>query len=239
MIKIDKIFVVHVVGNEERLRHINKQLSGIETEIEFMLRGNKADLNDEILNKYFTGTFRKISSEVSCAYKHILIFEEMIRQNISRALILEDDIILYPDFIKDFNTTIEELEISGLTDVFVSYENSTFDIIPEHRLIKGKYLYRKTRTRCTGAYLIDLSAARKIISYTHKHKIEKPIDWHLNAILNHDIISAYWCHPPLAEQASHNGCLDSVIDRKKKGILRKTGWYLKKVWKEKLFNRYR
>ena len=238
MIKIDKIFVVHVMGNEERLRHIKKQLSGIETDIEFILKGNISDLNDEIMEKYFSGSFRKISAEASCAYKHILIYEKMISQNISRALILEDDIILYRDFISVFNNTIDEIDRNEMNDSIVSYENSTFEVIAAHKLIKGKYLYKKNRTRCTAAYLLDLNAAKKIISFTNKNKIHKPIDWHLNTILNHDIISIYWCHPPVAEQASHNGCMDSVIDRKKKGIIRRTGWYLKKIWKEKLFKRH-
>jgi len=41
----------------------------------------------------------------------------------------------------------------------------------------------------------------------------------------------YWAHPPLVEQGSHNGCLNSTISSKPGTITRKISWLIQKYYK--------
>lgn len=91
---LDHVFVIHVSeGYEERRHHIDKHLPerGI-ANFEYMLRGDIKDLTPEVKAKYFRENDKL--PELSCAYKHVLAYEKMVKRGIERALILEDDAFL-------------------------------------------------------------------------------------------------------------------------------------------------
>ncbi|MFR9588359.1 MAG: glycosyltransferase family 25 protein [Rikenellaceae bacterium] len=109
MVKVDKVFVAHVKkGSEHRAIAMEKQLAKLGIEFEYMLGGDIEDITAERLEKYFVPDVEnsivgRSKSHISCALKHILIFEEVVKQNLNRILVLEDDAILTSDFVEKFN----------------------------------------------------------------------------------------------------------------------------------------
>ena len=54
------------------------------------------------------------------------------------------------------------------------------------------------------------------------NKCNKIIDWYHNELIDTIGLQNYWCHPPIVEQGSHNGKMQSIIDDKKYGPWPKT-----------------
>lgn len=109
MLKVDAVFVLHVKqGSEERAVFMENQLSEMGIKFEYMLDGDIPDLSEYRKNKYFDMNRPLSPSEMSCAMKHILIYEQMISRGLERVLIFEDDAILKKNFVKFFNASTLE-----------------------------------------------------------------------------------------------------------------------------------
>lgn len=127
---LDHVFVIHVSeGYEERRHHIDKHLPerGI-ANFEYMLRGDIKDLTPEVKAKYFTGNDKL--PELSCAYKHILVYEEMVKRGIERALVLEDDAFLANDTLAQLQRVDEEMrdEVNFIVNIEHSNRSVPFKV---------------------------------------------------------------------------------------------------------------
>lgn len=239
MIDIERIYVIHVKSAIERKNHINDQLTKHRLNAEFMLDADVADITTSQLDKYFSGNMKAATPTTSCALKHLLVYEEMVLKNIKKCLILEDDIILHKDFTHLFNESIVELKERHLSNVIISYENSSLQFIPNSAKIKGQKLYQRDRGRCTGAYYIDLEAATSILNFVLREKCDKPIDWLHNEMIDKQLISMYWMDPHIAEQGSHGGKFASMLDHKSSSLKRRISWKLQEYWKLRIVSRFK
>lgn len=235
-LNVSKVFVLHVKkGYENRLESIQKQFGSMGIDFELILDGDIPDINDYYLDRYFRGQIKeKVNAVTSCTLKHILAYEEVVKNSYKDCLIFEDDIFLKPNFIEVFNKTIEEINNRQDIDekrVFISYENSRMKLIAASERIPGQYLYRADSTRYAGAYYITLDVAQSIIKYTLEQKCEVVSDWYLTEHQKDFDMHIYWCHPPTAEQGSHSGRFDSGLNKKKAGILRQLAWFSQKTYK--------
>ncbi len=237
LLKVDKIYIVHVSTAIDRANHIKKMMQKFGFEYELMLEGDIKDLNEKVLNKYFDKNFVKEArpAVISCALKHLLIYEKIIADNVKSALILEDDVFLMPNFISVFNQSIEELEQTGnLKKAMINYENSTLQFAKNETKDTSKVLFPSHKSRCAAAYFMSNTLAQKIINYTIENKCNLPIDWYHNDLVSKIDIQHYWCHPTIVEQGSHNGKIASLIDEKKHGVLRQISWKIQKIYKQKI-----
>lgn len=228
-----KIYVIHVRGEKEREKHMRQELEKFKLEAEFMLDGNKEDITPQTLTQYFTGSMHEVSGKVSCALKHIKVYESIISNKIEQALIFEDDIILKSNFESTLHDVLEEIKERQLSNYFISLENSNHGYIKKHEREAGKHLYEKKQGRCAGAYLIDYQCAQSLIQEIKYNKCGEAIDWFHNQLLEQQKITIYWAHPYLAEQGSHNGSFKSLIDNKPSGWFRKMVYYFQRVIKSK------
>jgi glycosyl transferase family 25 len=110
-------------------------------------------------------------------------------------------------------------------------ENSTLKFPSYWQTENNKFLYQAKSGRMAGAYLIDFEGAKRILSDLITNKCENVIDWWHNSLIKRDIIKMYWAHPPLVEQGSHNGCLNSTISSKPGTMTRKISWLFQKYYK--------
>ena len=62
----------------------------------------------------------------------------------------------------------------------------------------------------------------------------KIIDWYHNELISAIQLQHYWCHPPVVEQGSHNGRIQSMIDDKKYGYIRQFTWKISRLYKHKI-----
>ncbi len=234
MKNIPPIFVVHVRGNKLREEHVKKELSDKNLSFEFILDGNKEDLNDAILKKYFSEGFAEASSATSCVYKHILIYKKILAEKIEQALIFEDDIVLYKDFLKILDSVLNETQQKGLENYLISLESYSLNIITKPK--KNQFLYRKESGRCAGAYLVDYKFAYNAIRFVEQKKCHLQIDWMHNIMAKQGVINVYWAHPPIAEQKSHNGTFDSLLNPDmKRSFFRRLNHNYKKYLKSKFY----
>ena len=234
-----KTYVIHVRGNKERENYIRNELKKFNIDFEFILNGNMDDMTNEDLNKYFKDDFKIISPRSSCTIKHFFVYERMVENNIPCALVFEDDIELFSDFQTVFDQSLNEIKKEKLESCVISYESSTQEFISSSEELPGKVIYQKPHGRCAGAYLIDLTAAKKILDYGIKNKSNVCMDWFHNEIANKDLIKIYWCHPTIAEQQSHNGKIQSLLDEKKQGKYFRFKYFIQKVYKQKILSRFR
>ncbi len=234
-----KTYVVHVKGDKAREAHITKELTKHHIPFQFMLDGNIEDITDSILEKYFGDSMKRKTSQTSCALKHILIYEEMIKNNVEQALIFEDDIELTKSFNRVFSTCLVEIENRKLNNYAIFYENTNLLYIKKSEAVAGQILYEKKSSRYAGAYLLDIAAAKGIIEYIKQKQCDRPIDWLYNKLAEDNSINIYWSYPPIAEQASHNGKMQSLLDGKKYGFFRRVSYFLQKIYKKEILYKLR
>jgi glycosyl transferase family 25 len=227
------IFVIHVKSAIDREEHINSQFKRFGLNHDFITDGDMSDIDQNILDKYFSGDMKRITPQTSCALKHLYSYKHMIDHNIPEALIFEDDIILKPNFIEIFQQIKQECSKENISNYIVSLENSGHNYINKSEQINGKILYKKDSIRCAGAYYIDLAFAKTVLEHTLTSPISLPIDWYIQAVAKEKGGNIFWSHPFVAEQGSHNGKMRSLIDKKGYGFFRTLVYSIQKHLKSR------
>ncbi|EDP57749.1 glycosyltransferase family 25 protein [Vibrio sp. AND4] len=213
---LDHVFVIHVSeGYEERRQHIDKHLpeKGLHN-YEYMLRGDIKDLTSEVKAKYFQENDKL--PELSCAYKHILVYEEMVKRGIECALVLEDDAFLATDALTKLR--LVEQEMRDEVNFIINIEHSNRSV-PFKVKQPGKLCYLASHTKRCGGYIIHLEVAKKFVAFFDSNQTGLPIDafqTHMRDILNYN---TFWMDPPVVFQGSKNGAFESELSQRKKSYL--------------------
>jgi len=221
MLNIDKVFVTHFSPLKERKINLEKTLksnlidvSWVEKEPEdissFYEFSEKNWLKKIEPFSYGTIISPRIlkKSELSLAYKHIEIYKFIVKNNIQNALILEDDVILINNFVKNFNIYIEN-NPKNWDFIFLG---SGCDLrIPIEQRQKNTLCYLKDHpaAKCTDSYIININSAKNILNSIKK--ITLPIDFELNYLMWLNKCNVYWWEPPLVMQGSQCGLFNSAI----------------------------
>lgn len=224
--QIDGVYVIHALkGYELHAERIEKLFAENSIDFEFVTDGDPSLATDEDHKKYFTPDIDAVLSKgvKSCTLNHIYAYRKMVERNDRYAIVFEND----PCFIGDFRTHLAKIkeEMLSLSNGFLlSIENTTFRFPSYWQTKAGKKLYRANMGRAAGAYIIDLTAAKAILSDLETTKCHTVIDWWHNSLIEREVVREYWSHPAFVEQASHNGMLSSTISTAGKGLSRKIKW---------------
>ena len=227
------IFVIHALKgyefHEERIKELFRQYH---LDFEFITEGDPSLTNKEIINSFFVSDIDKIMSTgvLSCTLNHIYAYKNIIERGLDYAIIFENDPFFLGDFSK--NIAIIEQELQHIPSGYIiSLENSTLRFPSYFQTQNNQILYKAKSGRMAGAYLIDYVGAKNIIEHLESHKCNNVIDlWH-NSLIEHNIITMYWAHPPFVEQGSHNGLMHSTISSKPRSIFRRISWLAQKLYK--------
>ncbi|MCX7725927.1 MAG: glycosyltransferase family 25 protein [Chitinispirillaceae bacterium] len=211
-----KAYIIHTVKCPERKEHIINQVKDKNIEFCFIIEGEKEEITDEIVNRYFDGELRNVSGITSCAYKHFIAYSKILKEKVEIALILEDDIFLSKEFSKVLSLVISEIKEYDYKNFIVSLEESTLEYVKRSEIIKNKILYQRKHGRTAGAYLIDRLGAESLLTTVEKEKCKLPLDWFHNYCAGENIINIFWVSKPVAIQGSLCGKICSLIDTKKK-----------------------
>jgi glycosyl transferase, family 25 len=229
-------YIIHVPGYTAREVHMKKQLNDKNLQATWILQGNKSDLTPEVLEKYFSGEMKSISPATSCAFKHLLAYEALIKSGSESALILEDDIFLDAAFSTRLHKIEREICERKLHNYLISLEDSSLTYVKGSERIPGQMLYPNSRGRMAGAYLIDRACAISLIDLVQRHRCHLPVDWFHNFAAGKGTIQIFWAHPVLATQGSLNGAIPTTLDQKRSGGWRRLSfqvqrWYKKLLWR--------
>lgn len=231
--EISAIYVVHAKAGyefqEKRLRGI---LENYNTNFEFVTDGDPSLFTPELINRYFCPNITTVLSKgiLSCTLNHVLCYEKIVRNGNPYTIIFENDPYFLGDFISKINNVIAEAKTLE-KGFMISLENSTLSFPSKNEIRKDKFLYKATRGRCAGAYLIDLEGARRILKDLEENKCCQVIDWWHNKMIEEKVFDVFWAHPPLTEQGSHNGLMGSSISGSGKSLKRRIKWLAQKYYK--------
>lgn len=237
------VFVAHVKrGYEERAAHIEKMLGGMGVGFKYMLDGDICDFTPELIGRYFKNGGLEWPAQTSCTLKHVLIYEEIVKQGLDGALVLEDDICLHKNFAEVFNQSIKELREMQCADnqcvrggVIISYEDTRLRFVERSRRKKGKVLYAGDRDRMAGCYYVDRAGAELMLRQIGESGgLGMPIDLYHAWMLRHGGLSYLWCQPTVATQGSHNGLFMSMLNTTK-GRFEVPLWKMKRAYKKLLY----
>ena len=229
-----KSFIIHVSSAVERRKAIEKELADKDFDLVFVLDGDIASLTPSRLSTFFSSEMQKPVASTSCAFKHILVYQEMLRDNIPLALVLEDDIRFYSN-VKLLSNIRDEITNRALHKCIISLEDSRLKYIPKSMRTKGTLLYKEKSGRMTGAYLIDYAAAKSILEYIEIEKVNRPIDWFHNQCITNNVIDMYWAQPPIAVQGSCSGSMTSLIGKGQTGIFKVLSFKFERIYKRLLY----
>ena len=91
-----KFYVIHYTKYIERKEKLEKQLREFNIEAEWI---ETYDREDPIIGKIKDVTNSPLDlSMISCNMKHYIAMDKMVKENIEEAVILEDDVVLFPEF---------------------------------------------------------------------------------------------------------------------------------------------
>lgn len=209
--QLDGIYVINVKTFQERRKFMESQLIKYAMTAEFVLEGDAEELTPELINKYFVGNNLTIP-QMSCAFKHIITLQKIVKNKQMQALVLEDDAILSPQFNQGLAYALAES--AGLDGPKVIYIGSGGNFFTPQSLRKpNQHLYVGNRGRFTDSYIIDCETAQKRLDWIYSNKVSFPIDNQFDAIDQELGITMLWLEDPVVEQGSKTGLFPSAIDK--------------------------
>lgn len=215
---LDNIYIIHVSeGYEDRKLHIDKHLPerGL-SNFEYILQGDIKDITPFIAENYFTKNLKP--AEISCSYKHILVYKKMVDERIEKSLILEDDAFLETNAVELINRI--EYEMRHEKNYIINIEKSNYSV-PWIFKRHNKFCYLASHTKRCGGYIIHLDVAEKIVRYLDVEKIDLPIDSFQTKNRDTLCYNTYWLDPAIVTQGSKNGSFASELSRRKTSKFKK------------------
>lgn len=187
---MDKIFIINLDKDNERLNDVYKQLNkyNIKNYERYpAIDGSK--LNNNELNNYTTNIGRLIASDsmIGCGISHINLWKKIVKEKINKCLILEDDFIFIDNFLNKFNNIINkapiEYDILFLTDNIIHNKNLRLYNIDDN-------FYKQLLISQTVGYIITLKGAKRILKYINKVSHHIDVELCISSLLyNFNIIS--------------------------------------------------
>ncbi len=234
---LDQVYVINVKSFEERQRHVSAELERFHIRPEFVHEWDIPDLSEES-ERWFAPGCALTLAQKSCCMKHITALERIVARSQHSALVLEDDVILAPDFAQGINIALgERSSYAPLHVVFLGSGGNFFT--PRSQRRSGQHLYPASKGRFADSYMIGVDAACARLDWIGKHRLTKPIDNQFDVVDKDLGITLLWFEDPVVEQGSKNGMFQSQIESDPppwlKGIV--FGWeklrrkYLYQLWR--------
>jgi len=208
---IDKIYIINLYKDIDRLNNAYKQLFKYNIlNYERFPAIYGANLNEFEINDNTTTIGKIIASHgmLGCALSHINIWKKIIKNNLNRTLILEDDFIFKDNFLDKFNKYIKEAP-------------DNFDILfLSSNFIHNKYLkikdinpfyYKQLFISQTVSYIITLQGAKKILNYINKVSYHIDFDLCIRHLFNYNDLNIISIKEPLIYQTYNTS--NNINDR--------------------------
>ena len=214
-----KIFVAHYTKLIDRKVAIEKQFRDHNiTNYEFIEKYDREDLTHDEQMLFHSHVLP--TSVMSLSLKHRHAYRSIRDNNYDCALILEDDVILAPNFVAILEGYIKELP-SDYDMLFIG-DGCNFHI-PDEYLLPDKHVYLKGHyptswggegsTKCSDSYILTKACATRICEYIDNlvYKTVMPLDWWLNIVIRECDFKVYWAEPTIVSQGSETGLFGSSI----------------------------
>lgn len=230
---LDGILVINPRSFTERRQSIERQLQPLGLPYEFIHSYDVGDLDAATTSRYFQQAILSPGQQ-SCAMKHFQSLRLIVERNWQRALVLEDDALLVPQFIQGLQRALEEsAQFEPPYVVFIGSGGNQY--IPRRLRVPGQHLYKSDKGRLGEAYVLGSQAARLRIEWIEQRGISLPIDNLFELIDRECGIALYWLEPPIVEQGSKNGRFRSVLEPAPPNVIRRMTSLLQKLRRKYLY----
>ncbi len=232
----DKIYVITLKRATDRHEHLIKELNGLNYTIFYgqdKLEFDKKDLekrniyNEKLAKKHHRYHKPMPAGMIGCSWSHKLVYEDVIKNNYQKVLIMEDDIVIDKQAIRLFSQVLIDLPPDW--ELFYLGYDKNEELKPIHYFKKGIYhlqhflgmikyshklisnLYPKRITKNiftagyhdhTHGYAITNTGAQKL------NQLQTPIQFFPDNLLayaaTNEIIKSYIVKPKMINQLSQN-----------------------------------
>jgi len=196
MLEYDKCFLINLDRHPDRLKHMAQFKDLFKFERFKAFDGLEMDRDNLPFGlKIPDITFKNAPGRLGCWLSHYALWRKIASSDISTALILEDDILMFKHLAyhaKVLNEAVKEADILYLGCGLLHHFQEKIPIYP-HRL---PCIYRVEKPLGTYAYLIRNEAAAKLVSQLAKDGIKEVIDQQMRtANLDLQVCLPPFCRP--------------------------------------------
>ena len=119
---------------------------------------------EEYMKQHNIHTLKHLShGQVGCFMSHCRILEDIVKNNYSHAIILEDDVSFLPPFLTTLPAVLEELEILDTPWDIVMLGQERYIDGKDQSLPGSKYLVNPLFSLGAAGYLVSSSGAAKVL----------------------------------------------------------------------------
>ena len=237
VLPVDGILIINPRSFIERRESIERQLRPLGLTYEFIHTYDACDLDHETIQRYFRHPYPNLGNQ-SCAMKHLAALRLVVERQWRRALILEDDAFLAPDFLQGVRDAIAES--SAIMAPHVVYIGSGGNFYtPKSMRVSGQRLYKAPKGRFTDSYILGADTARLRVQWIEQQGIAGAIDCHFDASDPKLGIEWYWLEEPVVEQGSKNGAFQSAIQSAPPNGIQRIKFWWEKVRRKHIYQLWR
>lgn len=205
---VDAVFVLSVKTFTVRIEHVKRQMARESIAFEFMFAHDANELDDETLAKTFGPSELKRPHQ-SLVLKHIQTWRDADAKDLRRILVFEDDVILAADFRVRFDEAMRAAE--RLPEGYLIFLGGADAKVPDRFFLATESLVLLPM-ETTEAYVTDLVAIRRRLSWLETHRVTLPADHLIRQIDEQSGTAHYWPRRAIVEQGSVTGVFPSVLD---------------------------
>ena len=242
----DKVYVITLQRAAERHLHVQKELEGLNFDffygkdkqhfsVDDLKRKNIYNEEQAIKNHRFSKPLP--AGMIGCSWSHALVYEDVLKNNFSKVMIMEDDVVVDDEAAKTFSDVLKELPkdwellyfgfalnenapanatikkaFYHLVRTFggIKFSHSTINHLYPKKI--SEHIYQSGYHDCTHAYGLTASGAQKLLA------LQTPISYLPDNLLAHaatnKIVNAYITNPKIINQISQveNGPTHSYIN---------------------------
>ena len=237
VLPIDGILIINPRSFIERRQSIERQLQSLGLTYEFIHTYDSCDLDPATIQRYFRHPYPNTGNQ-SCCMKHLTAMRLVVDRHWHRALILEDDVILAPDFIQGVRDAITES--SAITRPHVVFIGSGGNFYtPKSMRVPGQRLYKAPKGRFTDSYILGADVASLRVHWIEQQGIAGAIDCHFDASDPKLDIEWYWLEDPVVEQGSKNGTFRSAIQSAPPNLIQRVKFWWEKIRRKHIYQIWR
>ncbi len=204
---IDKVYVLSVKTFEDRITHISNELAKHQIDFEFIFDHDVDDIKESDL-AIFAPSNMQLAHQ-SLVLKNIRTWEKITKENIGKALILEDDAILNEDFREEVTKIVQHTKV--LPPGYLIFLGGADTKLPAEFLGYPEPLVPRRMTTADG-FIIDNHMAKKRLEWLQENLIVLPADGLMCKIDSDLNLPHYWPKKSIVQQASCTGQFKTTLD---------------------------
>ncbi len=204
---LDKIYVLSVKSFTERIQHIETELAKHAIPFEFIFDYDIPDITEEDLS-IFSPSNMKIQHQ-SLVLKNICVWKRMVKDDLNRVLVLEDDALLSDDFREALDTILAAAD--DLDPGYLIFLGGADTKLPKDFLEHPSPLVPRRMTTADG-FIIDRCIVEKRLDWLTKNTIVLPADGLMCKIDSDIDMPHFWPKKAIVQQASCTGQFKTTLD---------------------------